>query len=421
MAFCLSYLAVVCYNLNMENIIEKLKELKARLIKVKTLLNIEQKIVRANDLRLQMSEPNFWDNREVAISIGQEVEELTAETRQWLSMEKEIKDAQEMALFVQQEANSELILELEKKAIDLEKEFSRLEFVSLFSGQYDKSNVIISIHAGTGGVDAQDWAQMLERMYFRFCERKGFKAEILDKSYGNEAGLKSVDLRIVGSYAYGYLKSENGVHRLLRNSPFNADGLRQTSFALVEVIPEIPNEGDAIIKDEDIRIDVYRSSGPGGQSVNTTDSAVLADGAGKGDREVKAQRRRLLFGGEQLEYLLVGVAAGRAGEDVHAFEDGGVDGQEPVALVDAAHGVDHRGPGNHVARKQVLKPLEGLRFDLLHGLTPLGSARRACPIKRNRAPIPVGEDARGAKLNEWCRGWGSNPAPLDPQSSALTN
>jgi peptide chain release factor 2 len=274
MAFCLSYLAVVCYNLNMENIIEKLKELKARLIKVKTLLNIEQKIVRANDLRLQMSEPNFWDNREVAISIGQEVEELTAETRQWLSMEKEIKDAQEMALFVQQEANSELILELEKKAIDLEKEFSRLEFVSLFSGQYDKSNVIISIHAGTGGVDAQDWAQMLERMYFRFCERKGFKAEILDKSYGNEAGLKSVDLRIVGSYAYGYLKSENGVHRLLRNSPFNADGLRQTSFALVEVIPEIPNEGDAIIKDEDIRIDVYRSSGPGGQSVNTTDSAV---------------------------------------------------------------------------------------------------------------------------------------------------
>ena len=274
MAFCLSYFLFVCYNLDMENIIEKLKELQARLLKVKVLLNIDQKLVRANDLRLQMSEPNFWDNREAAVSIGQEAEELIAETAKWLNMEQEIKEAEEMAVFVQQEANEELIQELEKKAVDLEKEFSRLEFVSLFSGKYDKSNVIISIHAGTGGVDAQDWAQMLERLYFRFCERKGFKAEILDKSYGNEAGLKSVDLRITGAYAYGYLKSENGVHRLLRNSPFNADGLRQTSFALVEVIPEIPDEGGVVIKDEDIRIDVYRSSGPGGQSVNTTDSAV---------------------------------------------------------------------------------------------------------------------------------------------------
>ena len=258
----------------MENIIEKLKELKERLLKVKALLNIEQKIAKANELRLRMSEPDFWDNREEAVKIGQEVEELSGETKKWLSIEQEIENALEMADLAKQEANDDLTRELEKKAVDLEKEFSQLEFLSLFSGPYDKDNVIISIHAGTGGVHAQDWAQMLERMYFRFCERKEFKAEILDKNYGNEAGLKSVALRITGPYAYGYLRSENGVHRLLRNSPFNADGLRQTSFALVEVIPEIPDEGGVIIKNEDIRIDVYRSSGPGGQSVNTTDSAV---------------------------------------------------------------------------------------------------------------------------------------------------
>ncbi|MFA6513723.1 MAG: peptide chain release factor 2 [Patescibacteria group bacterium] len=258
----------------MENIIEKLKELKERLLRVKVLLNIEQKIIKANKLRLKMSEPDIWNNREEAVKISQEVEELSGETKKWLSIEDEIKDAMEMADLAKQEANDDLTQELEKKADDLEKEFSQLEFLSLFSGPYDKDNVILSIHAGTGGVDAQDWAQMLERMYFRFCERKEFKAEILDKSYGNEAGLKSVDLRITGSYAYGYLKSENGVHRLLRNSPFNADGLRQTSFALVEVIPEISDGGGVVIKDEDIRIDVYRSSGPGGQSVNTTDSAV---------------------------------------------------------------------------------------------------------------------------------------------------
>ena len=256
----------------MENLLKKLEELRIRFLKTKALLDIDRKAVQERELRLQMAEPDFWNDQETAVKIGQKVEELSSETKEWLLMEKDIREAEEMAALASQEiesdkaADGELALDLEKKYTELEKEFSHLEFLSLFSEKYDHDNALLAIHAGTGGVDAQDWAQILERMYLRFCERQGWKAEILDKNYGNEAGIKSVVMRISGSWAYGYLKSENGPHRLLRNSPFNADGLRQTSYALVEIIPEI--------KDDEVRIDVFRSSGPGGQSVNTTDSAV---------------------------------------------------------------------------------------------------------------------------------------------------
>jgi len=258
----------------MEAILEKLEELQKRLLEIKELLSIKDKMMREQELRKQMLATDFWDDQETAVKVGQEAEELASEIAKWSKIEIEIRETQEMANLAKEEATGELTQELEKKTSSLERDFSKLEFFSLFSGAHDKANAFVSIHAGTGGVDAQDWAQMLERMYLRFSERKNFKAEILDRSYGNEAGIKSVDLRIAGQYAYGYLKSENGVHRLLRNSPFNADGLRQTSFALVEVIPEIADEGAVVIKDEDVRIDVFRSSGPGGQSVNTTDSAV---------------------------------------------------------------------------------------------------------------------------------------------------
>ncbi len=258
----------------MENLLKKINELRERFLKTKALLAIDRKVVEEKELRLKMSAPDFWNDREAAVSVGQEAEELATEVRDWLSMETEIREAEEMAALAQKEAIGDLTEELEVKYEELEKKFSHLEFFSLFSGEYDNHNVYLSLHAGTGGVDAQDWTQMLERMYSRFAERQNWKLEILDQTYGNEAGLKSATLRIIGPWAYGYLKSENGVHRLLRNSPFNADGLRQTSFALVEVIPEIKDDKVINIKDEDIRIDVFRSSGPGGQSVNTTDSAV---------------------------------------------------------------------------------------------------------------------------------------------------
>lgn len=258
----------------MENLLKKLEDLRERFLKTKALLAIERKMVREKELRLAMSAPDFWNNREAAVSVGQEAEALASEVKEWSEMETEIREAEEMVALAAKEGDVELNEELEKKFGDLEKKFAHLEFLSLFSEKYDHDNVLLAIHAGTGGVDAQDWAQMLERMYLRFSEQQSWKTEILDRNYGNEAGIKSVMMRIVGPWAYGYLKSENGVHRILRNSPFDADGLRHTSFALVEVIPEIKDNEAVVIKDEDLRIDVFRSSGPGGQSVNTTDSAV---------------------------------------------------------------------------------------------------------------------------------------------------
>jgi peptide chain release factor 2 len=258
----------------METLLKNLEELRERFLKMKALLEIDRKVVQEKELRLQMAEPDFWDNRAAAVKVGQKVEELSSETKEWAELEKSIRDTEAMAALAQTEGSGDLTDDLQQKYEELEKIFSHLEFLSLFSEKYDHDNALVAIHAGTGGVDAQDWTQILERMYLRFCERQGWKTEVLDRSYGNEAGIKSTVFRVAGAWAYGYLKSENGVHRLLRNSPFDADGLRHTSFALVEVIPEIKDDGLIVIKDEDLRIDVFRSSGPGGQSVNTTDSAV---------------------------------------------------------------------------------------------------------------------------------------------------
>lgn len=253
-------------------ILKKIEELKNRFLKIKKLFSIAEKKKRLEELRSLTLSPSFWDDQSLAVKINRESEEISTEINLFIDLEQELIELIDISYLNENDNN--LSKELENKYEELLQRITSLEFNFLFSDKHDRSNAFISIHAGVGGVDAQDWAQMLQRMFLRFCEDKGFKVEILDVNYGNEAGIKSSDMKITGPYAYGYLKSENGTHRLLRNSPFNADGLRQTSFALVEVIPEIEEEEVPIIKDEDIRIDVYRSSGPGGQSVNTTDSAV---------------------------------------------------------------------------------------------------------------------------------------------------
>ncbi len=258
----------------MENLLKNLEDLRERVIETWRLLDVDGQESEIRDLKLEVSKPDFWNDHAKAVEVSKKLEELESEVEKWAELKKEITDLEELVAVAEKEDDDSIDEDAHKKYKELKKKYEKLEFMVMFSDKYDKSNVILSIHAGTGGVDAQDWAQILERMFLRFTEKKSWKAEIIDRNVGNEAGIKSVTINISGRWAAGYLKSESGVHRLVRISPFDAEAMRHTSFALVEVIPELPETEEIEIKEEDLRIDVYRSSGPGGQSVNTTDSAV---------------------------------------------------------------------------------------------------------------------------------------------------
>ena len=225
-------------------------------------------------MKLEISKPDFWKDRVKAVEVSKKTEESETEVGRWEKLKKEITDLEQLVAEAIKENDQSITDEANLKYQELRAKFEKLEFLVLFSGKYDKNNAILSIHAGTGGVEAQDWAEMLERMYLRFMEKMGWQAEVIDRNPGNEAGIKNVTINITGHWAYGYLKSEAGVHRLVRISPFDAEAMRHTSFALIEVIPELPEAVNIDVKDSDLRIDVFRSSGPGGQNVNKTESAV---------------------------------------------------------------------------------------------------------------------------------------------------
>ncbi len=214
---------------------------------------------------------DFWNDNRKATQIMQELVMLKDEI---FLVEKLEQDLVDLSEFSEMLKDGDEKTELIEKIIEIEKELNQLELRTLFDGEYDNSGAIISIYAGAGGVDAQDWAEMLLRMYLKWGEKNEFKIKIAEVVRGQEAGIKNATLEIFGAYAYGNLKSENGTHRLVRLSPFNSDNLRQTSFAAVEVMPVIEDIAEVKIRIEDLRVDVYRSSGAGGQSVNTTDSAV---------------------------------------------------------------------------------------------------------------------------------------------------
>ncbi|PLX20655.1 peptide chain release factor 2 [Candidatus Parcubacteria bacterium] len=258
----------------MENLLKKIEDLREEIMKTIKLLDIERQEAEVVELRNLASSPKFWDNQQKAIEISKRIEDLDSENSDWRTVLKEVRDLEELVAVAEKEEDSSLDREVNSKYKELRAKYEKLEFYVLFSGKYDKNNAIVTIHAGTGGVDAQDWAQILERMYLRFADKMGWKAEIIDRNEGNEAGIKNSSIHISGRWSFAYLKSEAGVHRLVRISPFDAEAMRHTSFALVEVLPELPDDENLEINEADLRIDVFRSSGPGGQSVNTTDSAI---------------------------------------------------------------------------------------------------------------------------------------------------
>ncbi len=220
-----------------------------------------------------MTKPDFWQDQEKARAVSRRCENLKKNVVAWDKIQDDTESSLELAR-QGGEADKEIEEELKKEYDKLVLEYEKLEFLVLFSGKYDPSDAIISIHAGTGGTEAQDWAQMLLRMLLRYCEKNDFETKIIDETRGQEAGIKSVTFEVTGSYVYGHLKSEAGVHRLVRISPFDAEKMRHTSFALVEVLPVLEDETGLEINEKDLKIDVFRSGGAGGQSVNRTDSAV---------------------------------------------------------------------------------------------------------------------------------------------------
>lgn len=235
-----------------------------------------KKKIRIEKLEKETATPDFWNDNQVAAVVMQELEVLRSEILLLSNLETELDELVEfLDVFSETTESSEVEeKEIEGKISEIGKKLDDLEFKTLFSGEYDFNNVILTIMSGAGGVDAQDWSEMILKMYLRFAEKNNFRATLLDSTRGQEAGIKSATLEISGPYAYGNLKSEAGVHRLVRLSPFNSDNLRQTSFASVEVLPVISEISEVQINPSDLRVDVYRSSGAGGQSVNTTDSAV---------------------------------------------------------------------------------------------------------------------------------------------------
>lgn len=258
----------------LEELLTRATDLRAKVDEAWRILQLDAVKKEMAALEVETMAPDFWSDQERAKRESQKLSELKKEYDAWNNVRMAVMDTQELLGMAMTDKDESVSKDVEKRLTELEKLYIDLEFTLLFSGDYDEKNAILSIHAGAGGTDAQDWAEMLMRMFFRYAENKGWQVRLLDESRGGEAGIKSATFEITGRYAYGHLKSEHGVHRLVRQSPFNSDALRQTSFALVEVVPEIDETIDIEVDPKDLRIDTFMSGGKGGQSVNTTYSAV---------------------------------------------------------------------------------------------------------------------------------------------------
>ncbi|MFC1908827.1 peptide chain release factor 2 [Chloroflexota bacterium] len=248
------------------------EELQSRISMALVHLDIAGREREIIGLEKQSAQPDFWLDQIKAQNIMRQLAEYTKLVQKWRELEKSLNDIAELILLSTDD--SSLQAEIQSELDEVVSCLDELEFQLSLSGKYDARNAILAIHAGAGGTESQDWAEMMMRMYLRWAERRGFKTEILNSSPGEEAGIKSVIIYIEGDYANGYLKSEHGVHRLVRLSPFDADHARHTSFALVEVMPEAEEDVDVGIESDDLKVDTFRSSGPGGQHMQKTSSAV---------------------------------------------------------------------------------------------------------------------------------------------------
>ena len=221
-----------------------------------------------------MEAPDFWNDPEVSQNKMKEVKSLKDDVATYAALSTQYDDIETMIEMGYEENDPELIPEIDQMMKEFVQTYEDIRMKTLLSGEYDRNNAIVSLHAGAGGTESCDWAAMLYRMYIRWADKKGFSVEVLDSLDGEEAGIKSITFQVNGENAYGYLKSEKGVHRLVRISPFNAAGKRQTSFVSCDVMPDIEEDVDVEIREEDIRIDTFRSSGAGGQHINKTSSAI---------------------------------------------------------------------------------------------------------------------------------------------------
>ncbi|MBO7611875.1 MAG: peptide chain release factor 2 [Elusimicrobia bacterium] len=251
-----------------------LNELKDKIMNLRRSLDIDNKIKEISVLDKEISASDFWNDQNNAKKVMSKLDGLKETVNSWNNLKERIDGLIEIDDLLQQEQDESLSKELEQDKLTLIKDVEKIETKTKLSGKHDKNNAIVSIHAGAGGTESCDWAQMLVRMYSRWAEDKGFNFSTIDILDGDEAGIKSITFIINGEYAYGLLQSEIGVHRLVRISPFDANKRRHTSFASVDVIPEVDDDIDIVIDEKDLRIDTYRSTGAGGQHVNTTDSAV---------------------------------------------------------------------------------------------------------------------------------------------------
>lgn len=254
----------------MHELKKPLAELQVKIAQALETLKISELEARLTEMDAQMAQPDFWNDTAKAQEVSKQRGKLQQQIEPWRTLEKEVSDIAELAEMGDESMQGELAEQLAAA----QTRFEAMKKLLQFNGKYDDHDVILRLSAGAGGTDAQDWAEMLERMYLRWAEKTGMKAAVVERSTGDEAGIKSSVIEMSGPYAYGKLHGEHGVHRLVRLSPFNSDNLRQTSFALVEILPQIDAPDEVQIDDKDLKTDVYRAGGHGGQSVNTTDSAV---------------------------------------------------------------------------------------------------------------------------------------------------